>query len=548
MSRQAANKPVDRLFEHYNRPGSPGCALGVMQGGKLVYKKGYGLANLEYNIPITPATLFPVASMAKQFTAMAVALLANEGALSLDDDIRTHLPEVPDFGTPITIRHLIHHTSGLRGDLMLLLSSGWRLEDAITNEDVIALVKRQRELNFPPGEQFSYCGTGYLLLALIVEQVSSTSFSAFCQERIFEPLGMAHTLFQDETLQVIKDRAYAYYPADSSGYQNAILTCSLVGGTGLFTSIDDLALWDENLSTGRVGGPAVIEQMQQRGVLNSGRQIDYAFGLIADTYQGLKVIYHGGDGAGIHSFMMRFPGEDFCVAILGNCSTVNARGLAAQVADLFLANQYVVEAVKTNVPETIELASEQLVPWTGRYFDPGSSTFVDVEHKDGRLRVWGYELLPVSETSFIFAASPDATANFSPARESEPIQVQIDLGRGPTNYTRFETAAPSADDLAAYCGRYYSPELDVHWTVALAGDHLSIHRRKQGSSSLAPMIPDVFTDAWIGQILHSPGKPWILAFDRDENRTVSGFRVSDAGGTLRNLKFFRQETKSRQAF
>ena len=542
MSKKTSIEPVDRLFEQFTRPGSPGCALGIMQGGELVYRKGYGLANLEYDIPITPATCFPVASMAKQFTAMAIALLVDRGQCSLDDDIRTHLPDVPVFGKPITIRHLVHHTSGLRGDLMLLLSAGWRLEDAITHDDVMALVKRQRDLNFSPGEKFAYCGTGYVLLASIVAQVSGQSFGEFCRVNIFDPLGMHHTQFQEDTLLVIKNRAYAYYPAGDNRYQNAILTCALVGGTGLFTTVDDLALWDKNLATGQVGGQAVIEQMHQRGVLNSGQQIDYAFGLICDTYKGLKAFVHGGDGAGIHSYMMRFPDENFSVAVLGNCSTINARGLASQVADLYLADRFKEAAGEAAVPETITLAEKQLVARAGRYYDADSSSFVDFEYKNGHLRVWGYDLLPVSENSFVFAVSPDATAIFIPATGTSPLQVQLDLGQGATTYAWSEPVTPTLDDLRAYLGRFYSPELGVYWTIALAGDRLTIHRRRQGSSSLTPMIADVFSDAWIGQILHSAARPWTLAFDRDENRAVSGFRVSDSGGTLVNLRFFRLDS------
>jgi CubicO group peptidase (beta-lactamase class C family) len=533
---------VDKVFEQFTRSGSPGCAVGVMQDGRLVYQQGYGLANLEYDIPVTPATRFPVASMAKQFTALAIALLAEKGELSLDDDIRAHLPDMPDFGQPITIRHLIHHTSGLRGDLMLLLSAGWRLEDVMTNDALMALIKQQRDLNFSPGEKFSYCGTGYMLLAAIVEQISGESFATFCRAQIFDPLGMVNTLFQADYLQIIKQRAYAYYAVGNQQYQNAILTSSLVGGTGLFTTIEDLARWDLNLTTGQVGGPAVIEQLYQRGVLNNGQTTDYAFGLIWDTYQGRKVIGHGGDGAGIHAYMMRFPEEQLCIAVLGNCSTINARGLAFQVADLYLAHNVKAAAGPAAPPDIIELPPERLASRAGRYYDAESSTFVDIEFKDGRLRVWNYDLLPESDNHFIFAVSPEATADFAPATETHAHQVQIDIGMGATCYTWAETWTPTVEVLRTYTGRYHCPELSVYWTIDLDDDRLVVHRRRQGSSLLTPVIADVFTDAWTGPILHSAGKPWTLAFDRTEHQTVSGFRVSDATGTLRNLKFLRQDT------
>jgi CubicO group peptidase (beta-lactamase class C family) len=280
LIKRTIQSQVDQLFGQFSQPGSPGCALGVMRDGEIVYKKGYGLANLEYDIPITPSTIFHIASMSKQFTGLAVAMLASAGQLSLDDDIRKHLPEVPDFGATISIRHLVYHTSGLRSDLMLLIPAGWRLEDVITNADVMELVKMQRALNFRPGEKFSYGGVGYLLLAILVERVSGQSFAEFCQDQIFEPLGMVHTHVHDDYLKVVKNRAYAYYATGDGHYKNAVLTCALTGGTGVYTTIEDLALWDENFYTAQVGGLSAIEQMHQWGVLNDGEEIDYAFGLI----------------------------------------------------------------------------------------------------------------------------------------------------------------------------------------------------------------------------------------------------------------------------
>jgi len=539
MPIQAVQEEVDALFEPLTQSGSPGCALGVMRDGELIYKQGYGLANLEYDIPITPCTIFHVASMSKQFAALAVALLVDAGRLSLDDDIRKHLPEVPDYGEAITIRHLIHHTSGLRSDLILLVSAGWRLEDVITNTDVLELVKRQRNLNFRPGEKFAYGGVGYLLLAEIVAQVSGQSFAEFCQAQIFEPLGMINSHFQDDYLRVIKNRAYAYYPAGDNHYQNAVLTCGLVGGTGLFTTIEDLALWDENFYTGQVGGRSVIEQMHQPGLLNNGEEIPYAFGLILDKYKGRDVVVHGGDGAGIHSYMMRFPGEHFSVAVLGNHGALRARQLAQQAADLYLGDAQA-EAPAVAVPETIELEEAQLRAKAGRYYDADTAAFIDVEFKDGKLQIWGHDLAPVSKQHFVFAAFPEASADFGPPSTAGSAQVLVDTGINRTRYAWAEPVMPTPDSLRAYTGRYYSPELDVYWTITLDGDNLVVKRKRQGRSPLTPMIADVFCDGWIGPILHSASKPATLAFERDANDAVSGFRLSDSGGRVSGLAFIKQ--------
>ena len=540
MTIHAVQGKVDALFEQFTQPGSPGCALGVMKDGELVYKQGYGLANLEYDIPITPSTIFHIASMSKQFTAMAVALLDDAGKLSLDDDIRQHLLEIPDYGETITIRHLIHHTSGLRSDLILLVSAGWRLEDVITNADVLELAKMQRNLNFRPGEKFAYGGVGYLLLAELVKQVTGQSLAEFCQEQIFEPLGMIHTHFQDDYLRVIKNRAYAYYPAGDNHYQNAILTCALVGGTGLYTTIEDVALWDENFYTGQVGGQSVIEQMHQRGVLNDGTEVDYAFGLILDKHKGRKVVVHGGDGAGIHSYMMRFPEEHFSVVIFGNHGALKARQLAQRVADIYLGDAQAT-APAIAIPETIELEEAQLRSKASRYYDADTTTFIDIEFKDDKLQIWGYDLAPVSEHNFIFAAFPEATADFTPATATEPAQVLVDTGASRTRYTWAESVTPTPDYLRAYTGRYYSPELDVYWTITLDGDKLVVQRKRQGRSPLTPIIADVFSDGWIGPILHSAAKPMALAFERDANDAVSGFHISDSGGRVCNLAFIKQD-------
>ena len=537
MTSEAVNDRIDHLFEQFTESGSPGCALGVMQKGELVYRQGYGLANLEYGVPITPSTIFHVASMSKQFTAMAVGMLASWGRLALDDDIRDYLPDVPDFGRPITVRHLLHHTSGLRSDLMLLILAGYRLEDLIANDDVMALIARQRELNSQPGEKFSYCGSGYLLLALLVERVSGKSFAQFCQEQLFEPLGMVSTHFHEDYLMVVRDRAYAYYATGKGQYENATLTCGLTGGTGLYTSIDDLARWDENFYSAQVGGRAVIEQMHRPGLLNDGSEIEYGAGLILDQYRGKKAVVHGGDGAGIHCYMMSFPEERFSVAVLGNCSGINARRLAQQVADIYIFDLEKDVPEARELPETVELEDTVLAAKAGRYFDPDSTTFIDLEYRDGRLWLWGHDILPSSQRSFFFASFPEASADFTPATDSEPASISVDTGTTQMSYSWVDPMTLAPASLSDYAGTFYSPELDVYWTISEVGEELVVRRRRQGSSVLTPAIADVFTDDWVASILHGTSKPMALAFDRDEGNAVRGFRISDAGARVRNLRF-----------
>src|SRR5258708_26048427 len=292
-------RQVDKVFDKWDKPDSPGCALGVYRDGQIVYKRGYGMADLNDDVPITPATVFHVASMSKQFTAASIVLLAQQGKLSLDDDVRKYIPDLPDFGERITIRHLVHHTSGLRDQWALLGLAGWRYSlDLITDDDVLEMMSRQKGLNFPPGEKHVYCNTGYTLLAQIVKRVSGQSFREFTTARLFEPLGMKNTHFRDDHAEIVKNQAYGYSSVLDIKFRLSVTNFDTVGATSLVTTVEDLARWDENFYNHRVGGSGLIEQLQQRGKLNSGEQLDYAFGLTLGKYKGLPIVDHGGSHAG----------------------------------------------------------------------------------------------------------------------------------------------------------------------------------------------------------------------------------------------------------
>jgi CubicO group peptidase (beta-lactamase class C family) len=517
---------VDEIFSEWDRPDSLGCALAVLKEEEIVYKRGYGMANLEYSIPITPTTIFHVASVSKQFTAFAVALLAQEGKLSLDDDVREYIPNLPDFGETITVRHLIHHISGLRDQWELLVAAGWRMEDVITTEDVLELLRGQKELNFKPGSEYLYCNTGYTLMALIVERASGKPFRDFCAERIFKPLAMESTHFHDDHRMIVQNRAYSYSRREEGGFQHAVLSYATAGATSLFTTVEDLARWDQNFYEAGIGGKAVIEQMLSRGVLNDGEQIVYAFGLNITEYRGLRVIEHSGGDAGYRSHLMRFPEQHFSVVILCNLATMKPSELARRVADLFMADAFPEEKV---LEEIIELSEEQLASKAGVYYNVATSLTCRLEMRDGKLVIAvgsGFELLPLAENHFRQAESP-TEFRFTRSEKDGRLQLHQVIGSGkPIVYEAVEPITLTAEEKAAYIGNYYSPELDIGYKVGFREDQLVLSRRKYGKTTMLTTIPDGFSADGIN-----------IFFSRDKENNITGFRISS--GRIRNLRFIR---------
>jgi CubicO group peptidase (beta-lactamase class C family) len=334
----SVSRSIDELFAKWNQPDSPGCALAVIKEGKVIYERGYGCANLEYGTPIRPSTVFNIASASKQFTAMSVLLLVQQGKLSLEDDIRKYVSEVPDFGRVITIRHLVHHTSGLRDLEELCAMAGWRVDgDVIAREHMLDMVSHQKELNLSPGDEYLYCNMGYCLLAEIVARLSGQSFGEFAAANIFRPLGMTNTHVHDDHQRIVRNRAYSYEPEGDNSFRNAVANRSAVGGGGIYSTVEDLARWVNNFDHGRVGGPAVLKQMHERGVLNNGRRRSlYAFGLYIDDYKGVKMVAHGGVSAGYRSDIIRFPDQKLAVVLLANTSAIDALQLSREVADIVL--------------------------------------------------------------------------------------------------------------------------------------------------------------------------------------------------------------------
>jgi len=342
----SASRWVDSVFVPFTSRQTPGCAVGVTQNGVLTLAKGYGMADLEHDTPITPETRFYIASVSKQFTAMSLVLLAKDHRLSLDDSLRKWVPEVPAFGAGITLREVLHHTSGLRDYFTLLAVSGWPSDGQLTDKQLLSLVRRQKSLNFPPGDEFLYSNTGYALLSIVVKRASGQSLRDFAAARIFKPLGMTHTEYRDDHTALIPDRALGYQFAGGA-YRLSQPEIDVVGDGGVYSTIEDLAKWDANFTSGKVGGRDAIAQLETPGKLNDGQPIEYALGLSIGESSGLRTYSHGGSYGGYRSEILRIPAKRLSVITL--CNTASASStLAEQVARIFLG----LAAEKTNLATT----------------------------------------------------------------------------------------------------------------------------------------------------------------------------------------------------
>jgi CubicO group peptidase (beta-lactamase class C family) len=545
MNIQPTNEKIDRIFERYNTAGSPGCALAVMKDGEILYRQGYGLADLEHHVPITPSTVFNIGSISKQFTAFAIALLEADGKLCLDDDIRKYLPEMHDFGETITIRNLLHHTSGLRDTFPELLAlAEWRNGDVTLTEDVFWLLRNQRELNFHPGEEFMYANSNYVLLAIICERASGQPFAAFSQERIFKPLEMTNTLVNDAVDKIIPWRAGRYYDDEQGGWIHAILADAVVGPTNVHTNVEDLAKWDENFYTGRVGGPAILARMAQPGRLNDGTATEYAFGLeVGPSHQhrGWQVVEHGGEHGAHSSFMLRLPECHLSVVVLFNHFLWDTRTYAVKVADVILdgmepAQNAGTQAPADETPAPVQLSAEQLTKKAGVYFNTRRAALRKVTCEAGKLQYQGMDLTPLSENEFFFEEMPNTRIEFSAAKDGALTGLKLIAAYGVYEYERIDVIPLSPGELAQYAGRYYSSELDITWTLAAQNDHLVTQCRKYVDSKLTPVSRDFFDADW--KPLMSYPEKFLVVFERDAVDRITGFRVS--GNSVRRLKFVRQ--------
>jgi len=393
QSPDAVAAKVDAIFASYDKPDSPGCALGVIKDGKLTYSRGYGKANLEHDIANGSKLVYDIGSTSKQFTAASILLLAQAGKLSLEDDVRKFIPELPVYQKPVLIRHLLHHTSGLRDYLVLFSLSGINFDDTTTEADALKAIVKQKALNFTPGDEWLYSNSGYFLLSIVIKRASGKSFAEYAKENIFDPLGMKHTLILDNHKRIVPMRVTGYGPARSGGFQTEMSNFEQTGDGAVMTSVEDLLLWDQNFYEPKVGGKAFLDQMHAVGSFNDGKKHDYASGLFIEEYKGLRKVSHGGAWAGFRSELVRFPDQKFSVACLCNLGTANPSAMALQVADIYLADHFKATESKPSslrptppkLPDPITLTAEQLAEYTGSYYSEELDTTYKLAVENGRL-------------------------------------------------------------------------------------------------------------------------------------------------------------------
>ncbi len=531
----------------------PGCAVAVLKDGKLVFEKGYGIANLDYGIPITPSTAFNLASVSKQFTAACVLLLAREGKLALDDEVHKYITELPDYGHPITINNLIHHTSGIRSNDILKIFSGKRDGDFNDNQEALKLIIRNRELNFIPGEEFSYSNSGYVLLAEIVKRVSGKSLAEFAKENIFQPLGMGSTTYHDDLHEIIKNRAAGYADSDKGWKLKDTVNDTEIGANNLFSTVEDLVKWEQNFFDQKVGGGGFTEQMQTRGLLNSGDTTNYAFGLFVGESKGLKTVKHQGGAGGFTAFILRFPEQRFSAICLSNREDRDLpEDICWDIANIFLDNAYkkqpekVVNAdtiLNNKEPQIVSIEPFLLDSYVGKYRMDKVGVVLAVTKKSGCLMTQfpgqpaPFEIVPESDSVFFLKEAPSVKHTFRKGSDGKIGQLVIrDINaEGEDVLNRIEDQVFSIEQLQDFVGDYCCEDMGVTYTLTLRDHQLFIR---------TPIVDESFNQTWglTGEdpLTYSGGDTFSFAvipvhFKRDNAGKVVAFTMDT--GRVNNLLF-----------
>ena len=498
----AASAGVDKVFGRWS-DSTPGCAVGVSENGRQTLAKAYGMANLEHDIQNTPDTIFEAGSVAKQFTAAAVLLLARDGKLSLDDRIQKYIPEVPDYGAPLTIRHMLNHTSGLRDWGSVAGIAGWpRTTRAYSHAHVLDIISRQRSLNFPSGTRYSYSNSGFNLAAILVARVSGMPFAEFTQQRIFAPLKMTRTSWRDDHRRVVKGRATAY--SESGGRYLTLMPFENVHGNGgLLTTVGDLLIWNHNFATHVIGDAAFVREQEAPGRFNDGRAHGYALGLMVGTRHGLREVAHSGSTAGYTAHLTRFPEQQLSVAVLCNSSTGSATQAANAVAALYLGDR----ARTTSIAAQHTLTADEMTRATGLFRSAITGEASTVTRSEQGIRMGGTQFLPISATRF--------AAENGDTWEIKGTTARLTDRHGTIEeYEMVPPATPTSDELASLAGTYVSEDAELTLIAAVEGGALVLKRRPDTTIRLTPLYEDAFSGS-IGTVVFRRGKTLELSVVQD---------------------------------
>jgi len=531
-------KQIDSLFLDWNTPNHPGGVIGVMKEGETVFLKSYGLASLEYLVPNSTETIFNTASVSKQFTAMGMVLLDLQDKLSVDDDIRKHIPELPYFGETVTIRHMLHHTSGLRSFHALLALAGWREDDSRTNDDLYRFMNTQQNLNFSPGDQYAYCNTGYMLMAKIIENVTGAKFPTWMKENIFEPLGMINTYVEDEYNRVVRNNATSYYKTEE-GFAHAVEYWGYVGSGNMHSTANDLLKWLNNFDTPTPGWEAPFELLQTQNNFINGQLNDYAFGIGIGKYKGLKRITHGGSIGGFRSFVCTYPEQKLNIAVLTNFSSANSGFINNQVSDILLSDVFQEPSVNQESKEprkTIKLSSKKLQEFESDFWNEKEDYKRKIYLKDDTLRYFRSEnskspLVPIGKSEFqMINVEDDIVVSFS-SNDTDKLILTLVINDGiPSIFEAFDFIPSSPEKLSAYTGEYFSPELRSSYFFSMQDDTLKYHHPRHGTFNLHEIKEDVYESNWPLNL---------IKFQKDDYGKITGFLVSN--DRVMNLWFERKD-------
>lgn len=522
---KSINEKIDAIMLPWSELDAPGAAIVVRKGGKTLVSKGYGLANLEYTVPMTDVTPIKIASLSKQFTAFSALILVSSGDLSLDTSIQELFPEIQGLSQPILVRHLLDHTSGLRDESSLSLMAGWQEGDVEQQDQFFELVTQQRGLNFSPGSEFQYNNTNYLLLAKIVERVSGQNFADFTRENIFEPLSMTRTWFADNRSKIVKGRAYSYYPTES-GFSKVQMSSEVLGSAGMFTTANDLSLWVENFETKRIGNDLVHSLMSERTHTINGKPAVLARGQEKRDYLGDTIWCHGGRLGGYRSFLIRLPAKKMSITVLSNRADFDMAQMAYDILAIVHPDgtQYAEKPYQGGV-----IDEQAMLRFTGDFMlfkglvfsfkGEGGELMFSTNQTDAWIL-----LKQVAENRFILSEQQNTFIEFNEAEHGRATSIDYVIStNGRLNATRITDprVKPLELNLEVYAGSYWSEELNTQYEVERQGDRLFATHQRLDPIELFASAEDAF-DVHSNQFMYTE-------FVRNEEGAIEGFNMSHAG-------------------